>query len=108
MADQKTLAMDKLHFYVRQAYKMLPRYLQEVETLTTHLLGDGTLDLMKNAVEETSYGTAKTPAEEESSSKEEEDASVGGGGTVPARVKTRWMTATLRENGVETASPTVS
>ena len=100
--------MDKLHFYVHQADKMLLEYLQEAETLTTYLLKGGTLDIMKNAVEETSYGTAKTPAEEESSSKEEEDNSVGGGGPVPTRVKKRWMTATLRENGRERASPTVS
>ena len=46
LADQKTAAMDKLHFFVCQANTIMPRYLAEAEHHATHLLTDGIKEVL--------------------------------------------------------------
>ena len=50
LADQKTPAMDKLHYFVCQTDDMLPKYLAKAEEDTERLLFDNSFLLMTNLV----------------------------------------------------------
>ena len=51
LADQKIATMDKLHYYVRKAEKILTVYLAEAETLATTLMSENTKAVMKTTVD---------------------------------------------------------
>ena len=48
LADQKVAAIDKLHFFVKQASRIVPKYLLEAEHHSAHLT-----DSMKTVIEDT-------------------------------------------------------
>ena len=60
LADEKVSAMDKLHFFVKQASRIVPKYLLEAEHHSAHLtesmktIIEDTTDLASEDVEENS------------------------------------------------------
>jgi hypothetical protein len=51
LADQKTLAMDKLHYYVLQTDDLLPKYLKVAEVDSGRILSvDRTIDTLSEMI----------------------------------------------------------
>ena len=49
LADQKTLAIDKLYYYVLQADRMLPKWLKDAEEHSKHLMSSNVWRAIKSA-----------------------------------------------------------
>ena len=69
LADQKTAAMDKLHYFNSQADIIMPRHLTEAEYHAKHLLTDGIKEVLAEKTDLASVGVAE---EEEDGSNESE------------------------------------
>lgn len=51
LADQKTAAMDKLHYFVLQTERMLPKYLEDAEDRSERLLTDGVKGILADTTD---------------------------------------------------------
>ena len=75
LADQKTAAMDKLCYFVRQANRMMPRLLAEAEAKADILLTDTTRQVLEATTDKASMATLSS--DEEDGSEDDDDNSVG-------------------------------
>ena len=103
LADQKTAAMDKLHYFNCQADVIMPRYLTEAEHHAKHLLTDGikavladTTDLASVIVDDEEEDNSDESEAEESDDDSDDDSEDGN----TVRILYRCLPTPLRTSNI--------